>query len=141
MLVDVHRGSSSIALPRLNHGTRWGWVVTTTPQPLYPQERDMVPIVQGLVWKGAEKTYSLAPTGVQTLNRPAHSDSLYQSCWWEAKKYNDNIWSMWPSILAEILTEYITSTSVATTSICSLQHIKCKHKKLIWDNILTHSLP
>jgi len=124
MLVDVQRGSSGIALPRFNHGTRWGWVVITTPQPLQPQERDPVPIVQGLVWKVVEKRNSHSLTGVQTLNCTAHRDSLYQICWWEAKKKNDNIWSMWPSILIEILTEYITNTSVATTSICLVQHIK-----------------
>jgi hypothetical protein len=28
-----------------NPGTRWGWVVNSTSQPLYPQERDPVPIV------------------------------------------------------------------------------------------------
>ena len=29
----------------LNLGARWGWVVDATPRPLYPQERDPVPIV------------------------------------------------------------------------------------------------
>jgi hypothetical protein len=28
-----------------NLGTRWGWVVNATPRPLYPRERDPVPIV------------------------------------------------------------------------------------------------
>jgi len=124
MLVDVHRVSSGIALPRLNHGTGWGWVVTTPLQPLYPQERDRIPTAQGLVWKGVEKRNFHSSTGVQTLDCIAQGDSLYQLCWWEAKKNNDNIWSMWQKILAEISTEYITNTSIATTSICWLQHIK-----------------
>jgi hypothetical protein len=34
----------------LNLGTRWGWVVNATPQPLYPRERDPVPIVQEGGW-------------------------------------------------------------------------------------------
>jgi hypothetical protein len=29
-----------------NLGARWGWVVNATPQPLYRQERDPVPIVE-----------------------------------------------------------------------------------------------
>ena len=44
-----------------------GWMVSATPRPLYPRERDPVPIVQeagwapGPVWTGAE---NLAPTGI-----------------------------------------------------------------------------
>jgi hypothetical protein len=33
------RGGRGTALPILNLGTRRGWVVSTTPQPLYPRER------------------------------------------------------------------------------------------------------
>ena len=52
-----------------------GWVVNATPQPLYPRERDPVPIVQeagwvpGPVWTGME---NLAPDPL------ACSKSLYQ---------------------------------------------------------------
>ena len=58
-----------------------GWVVNATPRPLYPQERDPVPIVQeagwapGPVWTGAE---NLAPTGIRSPDRPASSESLYR---------------------------------------------------------------
>ena len=40
----------------LDHGVRWGWVASVTPRPLYPQERDPVPILQeaGWVWTGEE---------------------------------------------------------------------------------------
>jgi hypothetical protein len=31
---------------------RWGWVVNVTPRPLYPLERDPVPIVQEAGWAG-----------------------------------------------------------------------------------------
>jgi len=52
--------------PSFNLGTRWGWVVRATPQPLYPG-KDLVPIVQeagfapGPVWTGEE---NLAPTRI-----------------------------------------------------------------------------
>jgi hypothetical protein len=53
-----------------------GWVVNTTPRPLYPQERDPVPIEQEAgwapepVWMGAQY---LAPTGIPSPDRPARS--------------------------------------------------------------------
>jgi hypothetical protein len=43
-----------------NLGARWWWMVNAMPRPLYPRERDPVPIVQeaewaqGPVWTGAE---------------------------------------------------------------------------------------
>jgi hypothetical protein len=58
-----------------------GWVVNTTPRPLYAQERGPVPIVWevgwvlGPVWTGAE---NLAPTGIRSPDRPARSESLYR---------------------------------------------------------------
>ena len=54
-----------------------GWVVNATPRPLYPRERDPVPIVQGTgwalgpVWTGAE---NLAPTGIRSPDLPARSE-------------------------------------------------------------------
>ena len=59
---------------------RWGWVVSTTPRPLYPQ-KDPVPIVleagwaPGPVWTGAE---NLSPTRIRSQDRPARSESLYR---------------------------------------------------------------
>jgi hypothetical protein len=56
-------------------------VASATSRPLYPRERDPVPIVQeagwapGPVWTGAE---NLAPTGIRSPDRPAHSESLYR---------------------------------------------------------------
>jgi hypothetical protein len=47
-----------------NLGTRWGWVVSATPQLLYLQDRDPIPVfyeagwTPGLVWTGVE---NLAP--------------------------------------------------------------------------------
>ena len=42
--MKAQRGSQGIRL-LLNFGARWGWVVNDTPRPLYPRERDPVPIV------------------------------------------------------------------------------------------------
>jgi len=59
-----------------------GWVVNATPRPLYPRERDPVPIVQdagwapGPVWTGAENL--APPTGIRSPDRPARSQSLYR---------------------------------------------------------------
>jgi len=54
--------------------------VNATSRPLYPQEREPVPIVQdagwssGPVWTGV---VNLFPTGIGSLDRPARSKSLY----------------------------------------------------------------
>jgi len=32
------------------NGGRWGWVVNATPRPLYPRERDPVPLVREAGW-------------------------------------------------------------------------------------------
>ena len=64
-----------------NLGTRWWWVVNATPRPLYPRERDAMPIVQetgwapGQVWTCAE---NLALTGIQSPARAVRSESLYR---------------------------------------------------------------
>ena len=31
-------------------GNRLGWVINATPRPLYPREKDPVPILQGVGW-------------------------------------------------------------------------------------------
>jgi len=52
-----------------NIGSRLGWVVNTMPRPLYPRERELLPIewgigwVPGSVWTGAE---NLAPTQIRS---------------------------------------------------------------------------
>jgi hypothetical protein len=80
--VKAQRGGRGIALHFLDLGARRGWVVSnsTMPRPLYPG-KDPVPIIQeagwaaGPVWMCAK---NLAPTGIQSLVHPAHSQSLYQ---------------------------------------------------------------
>ena len=77
----AHRGSRGIALPFHDHNTRRGWGASVTPQPLFTHGKDPVSIVQEsgwaprMVWTGAE---NLAPTGIQSPDRPAHSQSLFQ---------------------------------------------------------------
>ena len=66
--------------PLLNLGARCGWVVTATPRPLYPWERDPVRIVSEAgwalepVWAGAE---NVATTGIRSPDHEARSESLY----------------------------------------------------------------
>ena len=36
--------------PFLNLGARWGWVIIAMPRPLYPREREMVPILLEAGW-------------------------------------------------------------------------------------------
>ena len=40
----AHRADESVVVPTLDFGERRGWVVSATPQPLYPRERDPVPV-------------------------------------------------------------------------------------------------
>jgi len=57
----AQKGSRGTALISFfNLGTRWGWMVNTTPWPLDPQKGELVPIMQEAgwapepVWTGAE---------------------------------------------------------------------------------------
>jgi hypothetical protein len=56
-------------------------VASLTPRPLYPRERDPVPIAKeagwapGPVWTAAE---NLDPTRIRSPDRPAHGESLYR---------------------------------------------------------------
>ena len=74
-------GRTGIALPFHDHGTRRGWVVSGTPRSLFTPRKDSVPIVQEAGWApgpvltGAE---NLAPTAIQSPDRPARSQSLYR---------------------------------------------------------------
>ena len=77
----AYRGSRGMALPFHDHGTRRGWGVSVMPRPLFTPRKDPVPTVQearwapGLVWTGVK---NLAPTGIQSLDRPACSQSVYR---------------------------------------------------------------
>ena len=58
-----------------------GWVINATPRPLYPWERDPVPMVQeagwapGPVWTGSE---SFTHTGIQSPDCSARNELLYR---------------------------------------------------------------
>ena len=58
-----------------------GWVVNATPRPLYPRERPGTHCTGGWVGpraglEGCGK--SPPPTGIQSPDRPAHSESKYR---------------------------------------------------------------
>ena len=60
----------------------WGWVVSTTPRPLYPRERPGTHYTGG--WVGPRARLDGCgksrppPTGNRSPDRPAHSESLYR---------------------------------------------------------------
>jgi len=54
-----------------NLGVRWGWVVNTTSRPLYPSERDSVPIVQEVRWAPGPVW-----TVAENLSPPPQRDSI-----------------------------------------------------------------
>jgi hypothetical protein len=64
-----------------NPGAGWGWVVNVTPRPLYPRERNPVPIVQEDGWTSGSVWISpknLDPTGYGASDWPVRSESLYR---------------------------------------------------------------
>jgi hypothetical protein len=72
----AHSGSSGIALPFHDHGSRRGWGVSFMPRPLFTPGKDPVPIVQEAGW--APGTESVAPTRIRSPDRPARSQSIYR---------------------------------------------------------------
>ena len=75
----AYRGSSGIALPFHDHGTRRRWGVSVTPRLLFTPGKDPVPIVQEAGWApGPAGAENLPPTGIRSLDRPARSQSLYR---------------------------------------------------------------
>jgi hypothetical protein len=87
-------------------------VASPTPRPLYPRERDPVPIVQeagwvpGPVWTAAE---NLAPTGIRSPDRPARSESLYRLSYpGSGMRFNLNVR---PMLIDSSLSVELTSVS------------------------------
>jgi hypothetical protein len=77
---DVTEGLVEVKLYSFfNIVARCGWVVNATPQPLYPIDRNPVPIVQEAgwvtepVWTGVE---NLTPIGIRSPDRPARNKPL-----------------------------------------------------------------
>jgi hypothetical protein len=55
-------------------------VVNATPRPLYPRQRDPLPIIQETGWTPESEwtgTENLSRTEIRSLDRPARSESLY----------------------------------------------------------------
>jgi len=77
----AHRGSRSITLLFLDHGTSRVWEVSVTPQPIFTPGKDPVPNEQeagwapGPVWTGEE---NIVPIGIRAVDRPARRQSLYR---------------------------------------------------------------
>jgi hypothetical protein len=77
---SAQRGVRGIALHSLGLSSRRGWVVSTTPRPLYPRGRPG-PILQEAEWAPGPVctcTKNLAPTRIRSLDRPARIHSLYR---------------------------------------------------------------
>ena len=76
----AQRVGRGIALLFHDHGTRRGWVVSSTPRPYFTPGKDTVPIVQeagwapGSVWKGGKSR----PIGFRSPDRPTRNQSLYR---------------------------------------------------------------
>jgi hypothetical protein len=66
--MKAQRGSRGIAVLILDPGASWGWMVNTTPRPLYPQERLGTHCIGG--WVGPR-----AGLDVCEKSRP-HGDSI-----------------------------------------------------------------
>ena len=72
--VDVHLYSF------FNLGARWRWMVNATPRPFYPRERPGTDCTGGCVdpRDGLDACEYIAPVGIRSTDRPAHSESLYR---------------------------------------------------------------
>ena len=46
----AQRGNINVVLLFFNLGASWEWVVNATPRPLYPQQRNSVPVVWQTGW-------------------------------------------------------------------------------------------
>ena len=78
--VVAQKLGKGIAILFQNHGTRRGWVVSSTPRPYFTPGKDPLPIVQEAgwasepVWMGRKSR----PTGIRSPDRSARSQSLYR---------------------------------------------------------------
>jgi len=76
----AQRVGRGIALLFHDHGTRRGWVVSSTPRPHFTPRKDPIPVLQeagwapGWVWSGGKSR----PHRDSILDHPACSQSLYR---------------------------------------------------------------
>jgi hypothetical protein len=83
--MNAYWGSAGIALRILDLGRRWGWVVSFTSRPRYPQGKSpWYPLDRRLgggqirSGHGSEEEFP-APAGTRTPDHPAHSPALYHA--------------------------------------------------------------
>ena len=77
----AHRGSRGVALPFHDHGTRRGWGVSVTPRPLFTPGKTLYPLYRRLgrpQGQSGQVRKISPPTGIQSPDRPARSQSLYR---------------------------------------------------------------
>ena len=77
----AQRGSRSIALPFLDHGTRRGLEVSVTQRPLFTPGKTRYPLYRrmGGPQGRSGQVRKISPlTGIRSPDRPAHSQSLYR---------------------------------------------------------------
>ena len=125
----THRGSIGLALLFLDHGTRRGWVVSSTHRPLFTPGKDPLPIVQEAgwapepVWTGAE---NLAPTGIRSPDRPARSQSLYRLSY-RARTILSTALKFQQERKENLLTCIRYKIPQNSTAICSVLRMRCLH--------------
>ena len=56
----------------------WGWVVSTTPRPLYPRRKTRYRKLGGPQDRSGRVRKISPPTGIRSRDRPARSESLYR---------------------------------------------------------------
>jgi hypothetical protein len=97
----ANRGSSGIAVPFLDHGTRRRWGVIVTPRPLFVSGKDPVPTVQeagwapGPVWTGAENLASPPAFDPRTVRPIASRYSDYTTRPFNVVRTRRNIILYW----------------------------------------------
>ena len=81
----ARRGSRGVALPFHDHGTSRGWGVSVTPHPLFsPPGKTRYPLYRrlgGSQGRSGQVRKISSPTGIRSLDLPAHSQSLYRLCY------------------------------------------------------------
>ena len=76
----AHRGSTGIALPFYDHGTRRGWGVSVTLRPLFTPRKTRYPLYRrlgGPQGRSGQVRKISPPTRIRSPDRPARSQSLY----------------------------------------------------------------
>ena len=120
-----------------DHGTRRGWVVSSTPRSYITSGKDPVPIVQEAgwapvpIWTGGK----FSPTGIRSPDRPTRSQSLYRLSY---PVHTSDI--SWYYFVYSKYT-YIDSTSIRGERICFIRKEWNSSKKMRPREILVKFTP